>query len=211
MQIDERTIGDVLVLDVNGRITRSVKATILKRQGQQPSEPGQEEDRAQSGRGAARRQRRSRSDRPHVHHGEPSGGNLKLLNLTKRITICWPSRSCWTVRDLRVGIRRGPEFLGFSPGLSAVRARWRVQCPSTMTAANVLTDPRFDGAARSNACIRSSSSFRPSQCDEEPARLCPLILPSSCSDPVAAVRGGRVRRFCALSSVVYLINDISES
>ena len=86
MQIDERTIGDVLVLDVNGRITLGEGDEILKDKVNSLLNQGKKKivlnlaevpyvDSA--GLGAIVRTYTTVSRQ---------GGNLKLLNLTKRIT-----------------------------------------------------------------------------------------------------------------------------
>ena len=86
MQIDERTLGDVLVLDVNGRITLGEGDEILKDKVNSLLNQGKKKivlnlaevpyvDSA--GLGAIVRTYTTVSRQ---------GGNLKLLNLTKRIT-----------------------------------------------------------------------------------------------------------------------------
>jgi anti-sigma B factor antagonist len=86
MQIDERTIGDVLVLDVNGRITLGEGDEILKDKVNSLLNQGKKKIVL------------NLADVPYVDSAglgaivrtyttvSRQGGNLKLLNLTKRIT-----------------------------------------------------------------------------------------------------------------------------
>ena len=93
MQIEERAVGDVVVLDLKGRITLGEGDQLLKDKVNSLVNQGQKRivlnlagvpyiDSAGLGEIVGSYTTVSRQ-----------GGSLKLLNLTKRSPTCWPSRS----------------------------------------------------------------------------------------------------------------------
>ncbi len=82
---------------------------------------------------------------------------------------------------------------------------------STMTAAHAPTDPRFGAVSRRSPAHGLFVSLRPSQWTKNLLVFVPLIFAVKLFDPVAALRAAAgFVVFCALSSVVYLINDIMD-
>jgi len=82
---------------------------------------------------------------------------------------------------------------------------------STMTAAKAPTDPRFGAVSRRSPARGLFVSLRPSQWTKNLLVFAPLIFAVKLFDPVAAMRAAAgFVIFCALSSVVYLINDIMD-
>jgi 4-hydroxybenzoate polyprenyltransferase len=82
---------------------------------------------------------------------------------------------------------------------------------STMTAAKAPTDPRFGAVSRRTPLQGLFVSLRPSQWTKNLLVFAPLIFAVKLFDPVAAMRAAAgFVIFCALSSVVYLINDIMD-
>lgn len=80
---------------------------------------------------------------------------------------------------------------------------------STMTATDAPTDPRFGAASRRTPARGLIVSLRPSQWTKNLLVFAPLIFAVKLFDPAAAVRSAAgFVIFCALSSVVYLINDV---
>ena len=63
MQIEERSAGDVTILDLKGKMTLGEGDETAEGQDQQPAAAGPQEDRPEPGRRAVHRQRRSRRDR----------------------------------------------------------------------------------------------------------------------------------------------------
>ena len=90
MQIEERTVGDVMVLDVKGRITLGEGDEILK-------------DKVK---------RRPWRDCAHLHHREPSGWQSQAVEPDQaHHGSARDHEAADRVRDLRVGERSGPELL----------------------------------------------------------------------------------------------------
>ena len=82
---------------------------------------------------------------------------------------------------------------------------------STMTAAKAPTDPRFGAVSRRSPAYGLFVSLRPRQWTKNLLVFAPLIFAVKLFDPVAAMRAAAgFVVFCALSSVVYLINDIMD-
>jgi hypothetical protein len=96
MQIEERVVNNVTILDLKGKITW-VKATKSQGQDQLADPAGSQEDSAESGRSAVHRQRGPRRNRPHLHDREPPGRPAQarppdqahhgLLMITKLLTV----------------------------------------------------------------------------------------------------------------------------
>ena len=82
---------------------------------------------------------------------------------------------------------------------------------STMTAADVPTDSRFGSSSRRSPARGLIVSLRPSQWTKNLLVFAPLIFAVKLFDLAADVRAAAgFAVFCALSSVVYLINDIMD-
>ena len=119
MQIEERSVGDVMMLDLKGKITLGEGDELLKDKVNSLVNQGQKKIVL------------NLADVPYIDSaglGEivrtyttvsRQGGSLKLLNLTKRITDLLSITKLLTVFEtLRLGERRGPEFFGIGQGLS---------------------------------------------------------------------------------------------
>ena len=82
---------------------------------------------------------------------------------------------------------------------------------STMTAAGVPTDSSFGASSRRSPARGLIVSLRPSQWTKNLLVFAPLIFAVKLFDPAAVVRAAAgFFVFCALSSVVYLINDVMD-
>ena len=73
MQIEERIVGDVTILDLKGKMTLGEGDELLQGQDQQPGQPGAQEAAAEPRGRALHRQRGPRRDRAHLHDGQPAG------------------------------------------------------------------------------------------------------------------------------------------
>ena len=69
MQIEERTVGDVTILDLKGKMTLGEGDELLRDKVNSLIQPGHEEDRPEPRRSAVHRQRGPRRDRAHLHDG----------------------------------------------------------------------------------------------------------------------------------------------
>jgi 4-hydroxybenzoate polyprenyltransferase len=82
---------------------------------------------------------------------------------------------------------------------------------SSMASPDVPTDPRFGASGRRSPFVGLLVSLRPNQWTKNLLVFAPLVFAVKLFDPASVVRAaGGFAVFCALSSVVYLINDIAD-
>ena len=187
MQIEERVVGDVTILDLKGKITLGEGDEVAQGQDQLADPPEPEAHPAQSRGRAVHRQRGSRRDRPHLHDGQPAGRPAEARQ---------PDEA-----------HHGPALDHQAPdGVRDVRYRaaeaLKSRTPSTRPATR-----RPAGSFR--RCI---ASLRAQPVDEEPLRLRGADLRREAARSPVAWRShvGASRSSALLSGVVYLINDVHD-
>ncbi len=191
MQIEERAVGDVVVLDLKGRITLGEGDELLKDKVNSLVNQGHKKivlNLAEVPYIDSAGPRRNRAD---LHDGQPPGRQPQAAEPDQadhRPAV--DHEAADRVRDLRVGERRGPELLGIGQGLVRRPALDGAQQFFQPGGARCLDEPpRGVGSSIPRAQPAHLAAARP--VDQEPAglrRRC--CSPSSCSTPTA----GRSRR-----------------
>ena len=118
MQIEERTVGDVMVLDLKGKITLGEGDELLKDKVNSLVNQGHKKIVLNLADVPVHRQRGPRRSRPHLHDGQPSGRQPQAAEPDQahhRPAV--DHEAADRVRDVRLGERRGPEFFGIGQGL----------------------------------------------------------------------------------------------
>ena len=86
MQIEERVVDDVTILDLKGKMTLGEGDELLKDKiASLVVQSGKEEDSPEPGSGAVHRQRGPRRNRANYTSISRQNGRLKLLNVSKRV------------------------------------------------------------------------------------------------------------------------------
>jgi len=110
MQIEERAVGDVMILDLKGKITLA-RVTSCSRTRSTASQPGPQEDRLEPGGRALHRQRGPREFVRTYTTVSRQGGSLKLPQSDEAHYGSPVDHEAFDrLRDVRVRERSGPEF-----------------------------------------------------------------------------------------------------
>ena len=175
MQIEERTVGDVMVLDLKGKITLGEGDELLKDKVNSLVNQGHKKIVL------------NLADVPYIDSaglGEivrtyttvsRQGGSLKLLNLTKRITDLLSITKLLTVFETFDSESEAVRsFSASAEGQSTIRARWRAALPISTVADAPDRDRRGVGAPLARA-QPARSRFVPASgrrtCSSSPALL----------------------------------------
>ena len=127
MQIEERAVGDVMVLDLKGRVTLGEGDELLKDKVNSLAQSGPEEARPEPGRSALHRQRGARRDRADLHDRQPAGRQPQAAEPDQahhRSSL--DHQAADRLRDVRLGERtRSRAFRRRPRSRPVARARWR--------------------------------------------------------------------------------------
>ena len=202
MQIEERAVGDVVVLDLKGKITLGEGDELLKDKVNSLVNQGHKKIVLNLADVPVHRQRGARRSRSHLHHREPAGRQPQAAEPDQahhRSAV--DHEAADRVRDLRLGERRGPEFLGIGQGLARLRALDGAQhffpCGG----------PRYRGSTRCRArpvALNLLISLRPGQWTKNLLVFAGLLFGRRLFDPAAVVdapsRRSRSSARCRASS-----------
>ena len=212
MQIEERVVNDVTILDLKGKITLGEGDEALKDKINSLIHAEPQADSAESRGRAVHRQRGSRRDRPDLHDGEPPGRPAQAGQPDQaHHGSAVDHQAADGLRDVRLGAGSAQELL------VSARVRGGPAAPLMARQLRASASPALSSPAgeQRRGRFRRCSLLRvaaPAPVDEEPLRLRRPDLRR------AAVRSARPRPRPAspspssalLSGVVYLVNDVRD-
>ena len=101
MKISTRQVDGVTIVDCSGRITSRRRQRYPARHRARPARQGPEENSAEPWRRQLHRQLRHRRTGQRLYHRPNQGGELKLLNLTKKVHDLLQITKLYTVFDVK--------------------------------------------------------------------------------------------------------------
>ena len=197
MQIEERSAGDVTVLDLKGKMTLGEGDELLKDKINSLVQQGRRKVVLNLDGRPLHRQRGPRRDRAARYTTvSRQGGSLKLLNLTKRITDLLSITKLLTV------------FETYDSEADAVRS---FSVREGLTAEFDVAPEQGHAAARIDRSGLLLVSLRPEQWTKNLLVLAGVVFGGRLLEPPAvAIALAAFAIFCALSGAVYLFNDVAD-